>query len=341
VSQRGVVLTFSKEFLESIWNRGAYERLVSRPQKLMATGERLSPELVSIKPWPPEKPFIRPSFLATVRGLGFEATGIGSSDIAAMAIQKAISEAYERLVFKLLRGNLNLGTSNGMAAHPNIRAAQRNAAAELLERDALIVQWLTKTPLQNVINLPGREWQNLVDRSLAGTSFTLRNILSSTCGEISTLTLLVENKAAGVALVSHGSGGTSHHALRRTLVELERLVAVIHEILPLKPDFENVGEPLMQNAIFTPQRLLDSSWMLGEDIPLSELNKTWRSSGGKFFKEIEFQLLASGDISVCRASSAHLQDYFGSDTEKALQSHQLNWSRLEKSDINRARHFVI
>jgi hypothetical protein len=77
----------------------------------------------------------------------------GEADKKELAITKAVAEFIERCV--LIESSANqpeIKTSNGWAAHTSEIEAQENAVRELVERDAVLRHWYTRTSFA-VINL--------------------------------------------------------------------------------------------------------------------------------------------------------------------------------------------
>lgn len=64
--------------------------------------------------------------------------GRGSDDVEENAYCKALSEAIERSLLAIY----NLESSNGLALHPNLNIAIRNAQDEIIERDAFFCHYL-------------------------------------------------------------------------------------------------------------------------------------------------------------------------------------------------------
>ena len=107
--------------------------LISHRQDLNLQVDRLT----WIKDWLPEQNH----FNVEISLDGASATGSGIDEIADMAFVKAGAEAIERLICAQ-----NQIRSSGVAAHIDDKMAQENAAHELLERDAFLCHYLTKTP---------------------------------------------------------------------------------------------------------------------------------------------------------------------------------------------------
>ena len=102
------------------------------------------------------------NIIAVLGGREIIATGEANDSETAMA--KSLSELIERSALLKFGSQYEAKTSNGWAAHPNRNQAQLNATLELIERDAVLAQWYTKTPFLQIEHqeLPSRvlDWVN-------------------------------------------------------------------------------------------------------------------------------------------------------------------------------------
>lgn len=73
--------------------------------------------------------------------------GFGTHESEKVAIKIAINECLERQMFHELSNSLGAKTSTGFAAHNTFEEAAEASLCELLERDAFLCTWLTKTPI--------------------------------------------------------------------------------------------------------------------------------------------------------------------------------------------------
>lgn len=326
------------KLLQTAWNSRAYNLLLERPQMICATGERAQIRLRSVEPWlrGTKTGLARHSFIAYSEGMGFDAIGIGASEFSGEAIHKSISESYERLVYNIVRGPLNLKSSNGIAAHPNRKIAIENAAAEALERDAVLVHWLSKRPLYHLPVGPETKQRQIIDASLAGTPFHTKYLLLSSAGWISTLTIIAEEYWGGGAIVAHGSGKNLTHALRRTAIELERQAVTVRDLLPHNPGLIRAMHPILDHLTFSRERLLKADWLVGDEISWSQAKREWRSLDKNALQMLQIQDLAEGGLQVVRASGAQIQDlYFGPTTFDVI-----NQKRIHSAAINFEPHYV-
>jgi hypothetical protein len=171
-------LPFSYELLQSETGR--------RP-----VGFRFSQHIVNIK----------------ARIKGQELIVCGEADCREVAEAKAFSELIERSALL----DYGADTSNGWAAHPNKTLAKSNAILELVERDAVLLQWYSSTPFLEIQadSLPEkiRKWAS---EELSRSEFPDLRILLSTQGLGPSITCLLMNK---------DGFGVSAHATRFTLVD--------------------------------------------------------------------------------------------------------------------------
>lgn len=96
----------------------------------------------------PVKHRIQVSFQSST--LGRRIYGYGESNRETVAYEKAICELIERETLYLQDTNSVIKTTNGMAAHRFSKIAALNAKLELIERDAFLRHWLTRTPLSEI-----------------------------------------------------------------------------------------------------------------------------------------------------------------------------------------------
>jgi YcaO cyclodehydratase, ATP-ad Mg2+-binding len=137
----------------------------------------------------------------------------GEAESTDLAMTKAVAELLERsaLFGWINQGSGRMISSNGWAAHSTIESAKAAAILELIERDAVLAQWYTTTPFQEIPNhelpFPIRLWQQ---KELSRSEFPILKVLLSSCGLGPSVTCLLMNKEGF---------GVSSHATRNTLAE--------------------------------------------------------------------------------------------------------------------------
>lgn len=331
-----------KELLKGLLNRSRYERLLSMSQKLSATGETFRLHLVHVKPI--SKSGISSAnayaYVARVRGMGLEAEGVGTSTYSSVAIQKAISEAYERLVYRLCKGIFGWVNSSGMAAHPNFQTAFRNAKYEILERDATLVHWLMMRPFLRLDlgdhSLRSKEAiSNLLVRS------PILEVLFSTEGHISTLTILAKSPSGKHLVVAHGSGEDFGVAFARAQTELERILNIMH-VLGSRGELGMLmhENPIFRHSIFPMEEIMDQRWMFGQLYGLKALENDWRNLNSVRDVEFETVELAASDLVVLRVSSRKIQSLFFLNEDGSVEPTMINRERVGTGILNTRRHFV-
>lgn len=129
----------------------------------------------------------------------------GEANDADTAWQKAFSELYERAALVKFGSFFGAMTSNGWAAHPAKEQARVNAILELVERDAVLAHWYSKTPF---IELPKEEFpldiRAWVLTELSRSEFPNLRILLSTQGLGPSVSCFLTN-AEGFGVCGHST----------------------------------------------------------------------------------------------------------------------------------------
>ena len=169
---------------------------------------------------------------------GIEGYGFGEGTNELTTLQKSIVEGVERVVFHAVKSqNPFILSSNGWAAHGSKEKANRNAMMELLERDAVLIHWLTETELTEIdpFTFPKEilEWVKS-DLSLAPRFNRLR-ILVSRLGHIPSVTTILSD-SNGFAVLSYATGSSLQEAIPKALAETCR-IAEFASAVPKNIDF--------------------------------------------------------------------------------------------------------
>ena len=134
-------------------------------------------------------------------------------------MDKAISELIERSALLVYGPQYRAETSNGWAAHPKMEHARTNAILELVERDAVLAQWYSKTPFSQLpmdqLPVTVRDW---VSSELSRSEFPILKILISTEGLGPSVTCLLQN-ANGVGVSAHATRETLDDSIASALAE--------------------------------------------------------------------------------------------------------------------------
>lgn len=119
----------------------------------LPTGEMIRLRIESVRPALDTKlfQFFAHAYIAEMRAPGFTEFGYAEATHPLIAIQKSISEAVERCLFRALKGSqYGTTTSNGWAAHVTCEKAEHAALLELLERDAVLIHALREIPFLEI-----------------------------------------------------------------------------------------------------------------------------------------------------------------------------------------------
>lgn len=335
--------------LSAFKNAKYYKPLLEGIRVNLPSGESFNVKLSSAKEitWPVA--FRRHGYVTKLMGNGFEGTGCGEDDNKFMAFQKSLSEAFERLIFRNLKGtNYSTYSSNGWACHPNLKLAKQNAMLELLERDAVITHHLKEEEFVEIHELPHSviSWAT---KALAKSKFRNIRLLISTEGFLPTATVLLTNeKNLGVASHATSLVGLTD-AMAKALTEASRIL----NFYSLK-SFRRAASEICQEvglARYTPahhafvyayeNKLPD--WMFGASQNWSEANIRWKNKIAKFDPDkmnFKFSTLVDSPLFVVNCKSPCVQDLYFGPTNQAVKSGLINFRRLGVDSVNLNPHFV-
>lgn len=279
---------------------------------------------------------------------GISSVGYGEDNDSIVSLQKSISEGIERIVFRSLKNTVyGSESTNGWAVHVSKEQARLSAQFELLERDAVMVHWLTETPMIEIDpdSLPKifQDFQSQLTSS--SQSFNRLRILSSTIGHIPTVTVMLQNKT-GHAVISHAAKNSMTDAIESALAEVCRITHIVNEM----KDHEFATEPSTPADYITAyarHRTLPT-WFFGDKEPYSTMNAIWKervhtflSSKSALFGFLDFKV--SG-LFAARCKSESVQDLFFTTTDIAMSNGKINFERLKnfgaRNSVNLAPHIV-
>lgn len=295
-------------------------------------------------------------YFTKVTGGGFNEVGHAEGDCQLITIQKSISEAVERILYRCLKGTEHgTLTSNGWATHLNRQSAKKAALAELLERDAALVHWLCKRPLLEIANEDTPQWLRLwADENLKNSEFPQLHVFMSQLGHVPTIsTMLMNNQGHGV--ISHCADASLEKAIYRALAETCRLARMATSrryvdsslaLTTLTEDTDTILGPI-EHAVAFAHHLTFPEWIFGENISMRDASEKWNLHLRQYalnpitysFKEVLTSPLSSG---YC--SSPDVQNLFFGKTTNAKKAKYLNVGRLKNislsGSINLIPHFV-
>jgi hypothetical protein len=135
------------------------------------------------------------------------------------SMDKAISELIERSALLVYGPQYSAETSNGWAAHPKMEHARTNAILEIVERDAVLAQWYSKTPFSQLpmdqLPVTVRDW---VSSELSRSEFPILKVLVSTEGLGPSVTCLLQN-AQGFGVSAHSTRETLDDSISSAIAE--------------------------------------------------------------------------------------------------------------------------
>lgn len=205
----------------------------------------------------------------------------GEADTQDLAITKAVAEFIERCV--LIESSENqpeIKTSNGWAAHTDAESAQENAIRELVERDAVLRHWYTRTPF-DVISLKSLPAyiQHWAKSELSRSEFPELKILVSHLGHGPSVSAILMNKD-GYGVTGHCSKESLIDAIEGAIEESCRMAQ--HYLLKTYLcDTEKLkaGETTKvatgSHGVYYAHQEPLPSWIFGKNIDLQSGIKFW------------------------------------------------------------------
>ncbi|MGK5087334.1 YcaO-like family protein [Bdellovibrionota bacterium FG-2] len=347
-----------QDLFRSNMNSKQYTPFLVGVPVILPTGEKL---VLKISPPQPMKTegfrFSKFYYCTEIRGGGFHEAGFGEAEFPLLAIQKSISEAVERILFRALKGTTH-GTpnSNGWAAHVNKEAAKKAALYELLERDAVLVHWFSKTPFSRIQNNELPKWLPAwSDQNLKKSVFPEVRVLISHAGHAPTVSTQFLN-ADGHGVISHAAGDSLENALVRAFAETCRLarMAVSHRYYTTSRQLLDFETPLTTNPVGPAEQAVAyahhfrfPAWLSDETIHWKQAKAQWNRHLRQFTKNPirhEFNEIIASPLSAGYCTSPDVQNLFFGRTEDAKQKNILNFERLGRlktlEAINQLPHFV-
>ena len=263
---------------------------------------------------------------------GVEGYGFGEGENELLTFQKSIAEAVERVIYKSIKPFYGLNSSNGWAAHLSEKKAKQSALNELLERDAILAHWLTKTPFLEIdpVTYPNwlKDWcANELSKS---PDFNQLRLLLSNVGHLPVIQSVITNKE-GFAFVSHGASKEIDTAIYRALAETCRIADTANE--------EYEGNDLDQATVHaTPwdHALAYTAkefpiWTFGKFIPYQNAKAMIEQNAVNLSNLApEFKIYPCGDLFISHCESKKVQNLFFGRGDFALEKGLINLDRLRK-----------
>lgn len=234
--------------------------------------------------------FAKHGYLTEITAGRYAEVGCGESDFKLLALQKSISEALERIVFRLLEDTpYGTPTSNGWATHLSRERAKDSADQELFERDAALVHWHSQEPFFEIdpetLPLWLKRWSG---EELRFSEYGSLRILLSHRGHLPTVSTMLVNHA-GHGVVSHATANNIEFALRRALIETCRIgqMAASRKFVEAsrglaRPSALSVHAGPVEQGVFYAHHLTFPTWIFGETISWTQARERWHRHWVRF-----------------------------------------------------------
>ena len=311
------------------------------------TGETMRLQITQVRPLRQGRLYqLYPhAYLTEIRALGFSESGCGEAQHPIVAIQKSISEAVERCLFRALKGSrYGTPTSNGWAAHFSAERARSSALYELLERDAVLVHSLREIPFVEIQPETLPAWINAwAKRELEPTAFPRLRVLVSTHGHFPSVSAAFVSPE-GHGVISHSNGDTIEQALMRALAETCRLgrMALSGNYRAKSADLFSPGVGIAglgpcEQAVAYAHHQPFPSWIFGDSVPWKQVTQQWGEQICQFNANpisYEYVSVLESPIYAGYCKSKDVQNLFFGKTLDAEKRGDLNIKRLEQVRAN-------
>lgn len=277
---------------------------------------------------------VKHSYKATAEtSSGLISYGFGESNFELLAIQKSISEAIERSVFKIFKTiNPEVRNSNGWSAHLTSQKARSSSLNEVLERDTALLHWLSETPMKEICPTSWtgflKNWKKY-ELTKAKRFNDLRILVSNLGNSQIVATLLMDKQ--GYGFVSQSAGSTLEGAILKSLTEVCRIADYSESFASTNSKVIPQPKSPEDHAVYYAYTEKLPKWLFGEKISFSHASNSWsKVDKSKFLeKESNFQEFKCGNLFISFCNNNELQQlYFGSNDE-AFKSGLINLKRLE------------
>jgi hypothetical protein len=257
--------------------------------------------------------------------------GFGEGENELLTFQKSIAESIERVVYLSIKPFLDLKSSNGWAAHLTEKKATSSALNELLERDAVLVHWLTATPFLEIAPETYPLWLKnwCTNELILSKNFNRLRLLVTHVGHFPVVQSVIVNEQ-GFAFVSHGASKSIDTAVYRALAETCRIASVA-EVESHTNGFnqDSVATPWDHALAYTSTQF--PAWAFGENISYSAAKNMVARSKPKLSElALKFNTYSCGDLFVAQCDSEKVQKLFFGRGDFALKNGLINSDRLKE-----------
>lgn len=349
------------DILGSVIHAGKYSQFIRGVNIDLPTGQQLTLKIEKVERLPSPIGFFlyRHRYLVEMSAGEIVEYGCAEADTLLLALEKSISEAAERVLFRVLKGSGH-GTpnSNGWAAHVDRKRAEKSGLLELLERDAALVHWLNHTPWLEIDPASSPKWLlKWTQNHLAHSSYPILRILIAHLGHAPTVSTAFLNQD-GKGVISHAGGSTLESALLRALAETGRLAR-----MAISQNYVESSRELLisqsgggvelgphEHAVTYAHHLPVPEWIFGEKQDWKVAAKNWQEHWDRFSKNpirYQFHEILSAPISVGFCTSPDIQNLYFGRTQDAMAQGVLSLDRLARvksfnpgGKLNELPHFV-
>ncbi len=227
--------------------------------------------------------------------------GYGEDENEILAYEKAICELFEREMMKRASTWSGKLTSNGVAAHRFFLLAKRFAKDELIERDAFLRHWLTKTPLAKIA-MPKSlvKFSNAIEKS--GHDLTIAHTY---LGIKETVIAIIKNKSTGGFLI--GSSFKPHREDAILKATREAFYNLAADFEPSSQDISWCNRSFSNHRRYWYENKSIPDWLIGEKTSscIKPLNINTK---------FHYEMLSVSPVPVVACTSQELIDLWQGET---------------------------
>jgi hypothetical protein len=281
---------------------------------------------------------------------GQEIIVCGEADQAELAMIKAVAELLERAV--MIEHWNELGgrsfSSNGWAAHETLESVTESASFELIERDAVLAQWVTSTPFLTLDDsqLPAsiEQWRS---EELAQSEFPNLSVLVSTEGLGPSVTCILTNDD-GFGVSGHSTKLNFVDSIESAVGEACRAAHLFlrrsywADTLKLKnPASGSTNCEPAAHALYYAYHEAFPAWIWGKTVSLQEVSESWRPQEVLKSAGFTFELMSSEPLFVGKANCrSALSPFWGVPTTEYTESLKRNQRLSLSNGLNLKPHIV-
>lgn len=277
----------------------------------------------------------------------------GEADKRELAITKAVAEFIERCsLIETSAYQPEIKTSNGWAAHTSEIEAQENAVRELVERDAVLRHWYTRTSFAviNLNSLP-EHIQQWAKTELSKSEFPELKILVSHLGHGPSVSAILMNKD-GYGVTGHCSKESIIDSIEGAIEESCRMAqhyllkTYLSDTEKLKSGERTKVETGSHGVYYAHQEPLPS-WLFGRTIDLQYGTSSWSLKNTDLKKcksAFKLTMARANPLFVFRAQSDSMIELsWGLETFDSLANRligKIDKHLILESNINLKPHII-